>query len=382
MARVITIASGKGGVGKTSLSLNLALSFAARGKTVCLFDADLGLANVSIMTGIYPERNLEAVIMENCPIHDIMIRDFHGIDIIPGSSGVERIADLTPRQTARLITTFLELDVYDEVIFDTSAGISAQVLSFCMASHEMILVATTEPTSLTDAYALLKVLSRQQYKNPVRVVVNKVKSVKPAQQAYAKLKSTVDQFLKVQLVPLGIMPLDPNMRKAIIAQTPVVKKYPSTPVSKCIRHMAGKLSHNAQESKSLTSFWTDCLSFLKGYRTETAPRQVLPPDALTRIEEQIAALTREIATLKDLLVSEVLRAKHPGVSTASPLDLSTYKSEKRQRPGHGPPLHKADPPAGIARGKLRNPTQEELANWNESVNPVVRLTKAPESQAG
>ena len=158
MARIITITSGKGGVGKTSISLNLSLSLASKGFKVCLFDADLGLANVNILTGIYPKKDIESVITGLCSLNEIIIKDFQGIDIIPGASGVKKIANLSQTQIGTLISAFLDLEEYDYFIFDTSAGISSQVISFCMASHEIILVATCEPTSLTDAYSMLKVL--------------------------------------------------------------------------------------------------------------------------------------------------------------------------------------------------------------------------------
>ena len=198
MARIITITSGKGGVGKTSISLNLSLALASQGFKVCLFDADLGLANVNILTGIYPKKDLESVIAGQVSLTDIIIKDYQGIDIIPGSSGVEKIADLTRTQTDTLISAFLDLEDYDYFIFDTSAGISSQVLSFCMASHEIILVVTCESTSLTDAYSMLKVLSKYQYDRPVKVVINQVISAKAAQKVYVQLKETVKRFLPIK----------------------------------------------------------------------------------------------------------------------------------------------------------------------------------------
>ena len=145
MARIITVTSGKGGVGKTSLSLNLSLSLASKGCKVCLFDADLGLANVNILTGIYPKKDLESVINGQFKLNEIIIKDFQGIDIIPGSSGVKKIADLTKTQTRTLIRAFLDLEDYDYFIFDTSAGISSQVLSFCMASMKSFLLPPANP---------------------------------------------------------------------------------------------------------------------------------------------------------------------------------------------------------------------------------------------
>jgi len=267
MARIITVTSGKGGVGKTSISLNLSLSLASQGFKVCLFDADLGLANVNILTGIYPKRDLESVIYGQFSLNEIIIKDFQGIDIIPGSSGVKKIADLTRTQTGTLISAFLELEEYDYFIFDTSAGISSQVLSFCMASHEILLVATCEPTSLTDAYSMLKVLSKRGYNYPVKVVINQVKSGKDAQRAYSQLKETVNKFLNLKVQPLGIMAQDKNVRAAVISQTPFFMLFPDTIASKCIKAIAKKIIKNSGQYSDmpLELFWDKCLTFLEKY---------------------------------------------------------------------------------------------------------------------
>ncbi len=267
MARIITVTSGKGGVGKTSISLNLSLSLASQGFKVCLFDADLGLANVNILTGIYPKRDLESVIYGQFSLNEIIIKNFQGIDIIPGSSGVKKIADLTQTQTGTLISAFLDLEEYDYFIFDTSAGISSQVLSFCMASHEILLVATCEPTSLTDAYSMLKVLSKRGYNFPVKVVINQVKSGKAAQRAYSQLKDTVTKFLNLKVQPLGIMALDKNVRAAVISQTPFFMLFPDTIASKCIKAIAKKIIENPGQYSDmpLELFWDKCLTFLEKY---------------------------------------------------------------------------------------------------------------------
>ncbi len=268
MARIITITSGKGGVGKTSISLNLSLSLASQGFKVCLFDADLGLANVNILTGIYPKKDLEGVISGQFNLNEIIIKDYQGIDIIPGSSGVQKIADLTRTQTGTLISAFLDLEDYDYFIFDTSAGISTQVLSFCMASHEIVLVATTEPTSLTDAYSMLKVLSKHGYHYPIRVVINQVTSGKAAKKAYAQLKSTVNKFLSIKVAPLGIVGSDKNVRAAVVAQTPFLKLFPDSVASRCINNICEKMMLRAGSigDMPLELFWDKCLSFLEKNR--------------------------------------------------------------------------------------------------------------------
>ena len=316
MARIITITSGKGGVGKTSISLNLSLSLASKGYKVCLFDADLGLANVNILTGIYPRKDLESVINGQFTLNEIIIKDFQGIDIIPGSSGVKKIADLSKAQTGTLIRAFLDLEDYDYFIFDTSAGISSQVLSFCMASHEIILIATCEPTSLTDAYSMLKVLSKYGYNCPVKVVINQVKSGRAAQKAYTQLKETVNKFLSLKVQPLGIMASDKNVRAAVISQTPFFMLFPDTIASKCIESITRKLIINPGQygDMPLELFWDKCLSFIEKHHKpkekpvipEKTDTQNIGKDqdikkALSRMETRLSLLIKEVGEIKQLL---------------------------------------------------------------------------------
>ena len=319
MARIITITSGKGGVGKTSISLNLSLALAAEGFKVCLFDADLGLANVNILTGLYPQKDLESVISGRTGLTDILIRDYQGIDIIPGSSGVERLADLTQVETGTLISAFLDLEAYDFFIFDTSAGISSQVLAFCMASHEIVLVVTTEPTSLTDAYSMLKVLSKHGYDRPVKVLVNQVAAGKAAQKAYARLKQTVTRFLPARIEPLGIVASDKNVRASVIAQTPFFLLFPDTVASKCMAAIAEKLikHHGKAGDIPLELFWDNCLSFLekhsprKNKKTGDNKTGKIDPDLgerLSSMEEKISFLVKEMGHIRKLFEARALTA--------------------------------------------------------------------------
>jgi len=313
MARIITITSGKGGVGKTSISLNLSLALSAEGFKVCLLDADLGLANVSILTGIYPEKNLESVIEGQFSLNEIVIKDYQGIDIIPGSSGIQKITNLTPAQTDILINEFLDFENYDYFIFDTSAGIAPQVVSFCMASHEIILVVTCEPTSLTDAYSMLKVLSKHGYDCPVKIVLNQVKSGKIAKKAYVQLKETVHRFLPIKVEFLGVVISDKNVQIAVISQTPFFLAFPDTIASKCIKSIAEKLIQKADRIGDipLEFFWNKSLSFLTKYnRSDQSsvlqknlnPKENFDPkEVLSRIESSLSTLVEEVDDIKQLL---------------------------------------------------------------------------------
>jgi len=317
MAKVITIASGKGGVGKTSISLNLSLALAGAGYKVCLFDADLGLANVNILTGLFPEAGLAEVIEGSRTLEDIMIRDYNGIDIIPGSSGVEKLADLTRSQAAALARAYLDLAAYDYFILDTSAGISAQVLSFCRASQEMVLVATPEPTSLTDAYSLLKVLSRKAPMPRVRVVINQVQTAASARQAYAKLKKTVHRFLKIPITPLGIVARDSKVPMAVASQIPFFILFPETRASRCIRSVALKLVRDFRQDEGILveAFWDQCLAMLTATETSSAVSSggaehgrdggpgVLE-SRMALLEEKMSLLLEEMSQIKSLLSKE------------------------------------------------------------------------------
>ena len=316
MARIITITSGEDGVGKTSVSLNLSLSLASKGFKVCLFDADYGLSNVNIFTGIYPKKNLESVISGQFSLNDIIIKNYHGIDIIPGSSGVKRLPVLTPTQTHNLVNAFLILEDYDYFIIDTSCNMSSQVLSFCMASHEIILVVNCGSTSITNAYSLLKKLSKFQYDLPVKIVINKAGSGKIAKKAFDRLKEIVNKFLPVKIVPLGIVASDKNVQAAVISQTPFFMLFPDTIASKCIGSITLKLLNKADQIPAipLELFWDKCMSFLKKHHRpkekqasqKTGVKKKKEQDldikkALFHIESRLSILTKEVGGIKNSL---------------------------------------------------------------------------------
>ncbi len=276
MTRTITITSGKGGAGKTNISVNLALRLAALGYRTCLFDADLGLANVNILLGLYPEYNLEDVILHQRDLKDVIITNYEGIDIIPGSSGVERMANLEPKQIEDLIQSFSELDGYNFLVFDTSSGVSKNVISFCLASSEVIVVITPEVTSLTDAYALLKILCLNGFKGSVRIVVNQCKDTAIARHAYTKFKETVTKYLPIDIVPLGIVVHDPIVEEAVKEQQAFVLLYPESNASKCIKSIAKRLMEDKPEDsepRDMSSFWTGYLKLVTSPLRLTAKKR-------------------------------------------------------------------------------------------------------------
>ena len=267
MSRIITVTSGKGGVGKTNISVNTALYLAAQGYSTCLFDADMGLANVDILLGYYPEFTLEDVLEKRKDIRDIIIKTPSGLDIIPGSSGVRMLADPEPDQVEDLIESLSALDEYDFFIFDTSAGISKSVVSFCMTSPEIVLVITPEPTSITDAYALLKILCLNKIDSTVMIAINQCMSMEVANKLYSKFKEVVHKNLNIDIFPLGTIPLDPHVSKAVKQQEPLISVFPNSDAAKGIKNIARYLvTKGATELNNydLEDFWRKCLERMNG----------------------------------------------------------------------------------------------------------------------
>lgn len=250
-SRVITVTSGKGGVGKTTMSVNLALEMVKRGKRVVILDADFGLANVEVMLGIRPKYNLLDLIHNNLNITDIITTGPNGIGFISGGSGVSELADLDNIKIRLLINKLIELDnMYDVVIIDTGAGITDSVMEFVMVSPEVLLVVTPEPTSITDAYSLLKVLRRRKDYNPIYkniyVIANRVSDDDEGVEIYSKINTVSSKFLNTNLKYLGAVTQDKNASMAVIEQKPIVMAYPNSSSAKCIGELTAKLVHDGE----------------------------------------------------------------------------------------------------------------------------------------
>jgi flagellar biosynthesis protein FlhG len=239
--RVIAVTSGKGGVGKTSVSVNLAVAMAQGGKQVMLLDGDLGLANVDVMLGLQPSYNLAHVLEGICTLEDTLLTGPGGVMVVPAASGKQHMAELGARQNAGLVQAFSELRrPVDVLIVDTAAGIADSVITFSQASQEVIVVVTPDPTSLTDAYALIKVLSRNNGVNRVQVLANMVKDAAEAQTVYDNLRLVAERFLDVTLSFLGGIVSDEWLRRAVRRQRAVVDVYPNCASSEAFRTLARK----------------------------------------------------------------------------------------------------------------------------------------------
>jgi len=241
-ARVISITSGKGGVGKTNVVANLAYAIAQSGKKVLIVDADLGLANIDILLGLTPKYNLQHVIMGQKRLAEVIISGPGGIRILPASSGVEELTSLTLEQRKRLLTEFSLLDeAYDFILIDTAAGISANVIYFNLAASEIINVVEPDPTSFTDAYALMKVLSVKYGANNFKALINNVASEAEAKEVFEKLRLVTDRFLQIELEYLGHILHDEKLREAVRLQHAVTEVYPYAKSSRCFYQIVKNL---------------------------------------------------------------------------------------------------------------------------------------------
>ncbi|KHL69870.1 hypothetical protein SF06_14010 [Pseudomonas flexibilis] len=240
--QVIAVTGGKGGVGKTSVSVNLALALADLGRRVMLLDADLGLANVDVMLGLTPKRNLADVIEGECELRDVILQGPGGIRIVPASSGAANMVRLTSQQHAGLIQAFSDIsDSIDVLIIDTAAGIGDGVISFVRAAQEVLLVVTDESTSITDAYALVKLLNRDYGLSRFRVLANMTHTPEEGRNLYAKLTKVTERFLDVALQYVGAIPADELVRKSVQKQRAVYEAYPRSKCAQAYRAVAQKV---------------------------------------------------------------------------------------------------------------------------------------------
>jgi flagellar biosynthesis protein FlhG len=237
--KTIAITGGKGGVGKTSVSVNLGVALAKMGERVCLLDADMSLANVDVLLGLRAPFNLSHVLDGTHSLREVMIEGPGGLKIIPGASGIRRMANLSTAENGGLIQAFSELsEDIDVLLIDTAAGISDSVLSFCRAAMDTLVVVCDEPASITDAYALIKVLNREYGVSKVRIVANMAQSPSQGEALFDKIAAVCERFLDVQLTYAGPVPFDPNLRAAIQQQSAVVLTKPLSPSGKALGALA------------------------------------------------------------------------------------------------------------------------------------------------
>jgi flagellar biosynthesis protein FlhG len=239
--QVIAVTGGKGGVGKTSVAVNLATALATTGRRVMLLDGDLGLANVDVFLGLSPRHTMAHVLSGERSLEEIIVESPHGVQVVPGASGVADLANLSAAGHLNLVQAFSSLsNRVDTMIVDTSAGISHSVVQFTQASQHVVLVVCDEPASMTDAYALVKVLSRNHNVTRFQVLANMVRSPGDGEILFEKLQRVTSKFLEVTLEYVGEIPEDPYLRRAIREQRPVVGAFPSSPSTRAFKKLALK----------------------------------------------------------------------------------------------------------------------------------------------
>lgn len=240
--RVLAIASGKGGVGKTNVAVNLGISLSEMGRRVVLMDADLGLANVDILLGLHPKFNLSHLLNGERNLSEIMVEGPSGLRIVPASSGLQHMSDLSNGEQAAVIRAFSEIDEDTDVLLvDTAAGISSSVVNFARACQEVVLIVCDEPTSITDAYAFIKLLNRDYGVYRFQILTNMVQDARQGQALFYKLNKVTDHYLDVTLNHLGIIPFDEFLRKAVQRQSPVTLSYPQSKSSQAFRQLSKRV---------------------------------------------------------------------------------------------------------------------------------------------
>jgi flagellar biosynthesis protein FlhG len=254
--RIITVTSGKGGVGKTNVSVNMALAYARLGKKVVVMDADLGLANVNVMLNMIPKYNLYHVIRKQKTMKEIMVETDYGIAIVAGASGFSKIANLTEEERQNFIEELETLSNADIIIIDTSAGVSSNVLDFIAAADDAVIITTPEPTAITDAYGIIKIIATE-YDNlnmGLRLVVNRVKSPSEALKVADRMINIAGQFLNLKVDYLGFIYDDPVVSQAVLRQRPFMVIDPHCKASICVQHIVRKLEKNElRETAGFTS---------------------------------------------------------------------------------------------------------------------------------
>jgi len=255
--RIIAVSSGKGGVGKTNIAINLALAYAELGKRVVVMDADLGLANVNVVLGVIPRYNLYHLIRKQKTLSEIVVDTTYGIQIIAGASGFSKIANLSEEERRTFIAELAALANADVIVIDCAAGVSSNVISFIAAADDAIIVTTPEPTAITDAYGIIKIIATEIESLDIglKLVVNRVHSVVEGRRVAERVITIAGQFLNLKVDYLGFVYEDPVVHAAVVRQKPFLVMDPRSKAAACIRHLVGRLENvDYRDGKGIPHF--------------------------------------------------------------------------------------------------------------------------------
>jgi flagellar biosynthesis protein FlhG len=262
--RVFAITSGKGGVGKTAVAANVALALAKMQKNVLIIDADLGLANIDVVFGLTPRYNLNHFFKGERRLEEIMVEGPHGIRILPAGSGVQQFTHLDGAQQLRFMEELDSLHgLFDVVLIDTEAGISENVTYFSVAAQDVLMVTTPDPTAITDAYALMKLLSTRYHQKAFSLIVNSVANAEEGLDVFQKLTTVANRYLSISIDYLGCIPFDKRMSESIRRQQPMLELYPGSKISSAFEGFAKSLTNmpeTVQPKGTIQFFWRQLLS--------------------------------------------------------------------------------------------------------------------------
>lgn len=265
-ARIIAITSGKGGVGKTNLTVNMAIALSMMGKRVLIIDADLGMANVDVILGTSSKYSLLNLVQENITVADVIAEGPCGVKYLSGGSGIEKLANFNYHELNQITKKLYECEAFaDIILLDTGAGLGKNVLNFLIAADEVILVTTPEPTAMTDAYAIMKAYSVYANSPSMKLVVNRVFDDEEGSEVIVKLAKTAERFLQLRIIPLGEIYEDRNMVRAVKSQIPLIIAYPGAVSARCIKAIAANFldGSNIEVSRGLKGFLERFMAFLR-----------------------------------------------------------------------------------------------------------------------
>jgi len=259
--RTVAVTSGKGGVGKTNVVANLAVTLAEMGNRVVVLDADFGLANLDLLLGLAPRFHLGHVLFGDKTLAEIIVPGPNGIRIIPASSGLQRLSELTLEQRNRLVESLSALDLdTDYLIIDTAAGISKNVIHFLHSAQEVVVVSAPEPTAIVDAYAVIKIVLASQPEKEISVLINSAIGEDEATEVFRQINSVVKRFLNREVAYLGHVERDPHVPKAVRNQVLVIHRYPGAPASQCFRKLARTVARQRGPAQPVAGLWQDLVN--------------------------------------------------------------------------------------------------------------------------